>query len=120
MKNKHPLLILLLIAVLLTVACNFNGQQSKTVKISDGNSVIKIEYRGKIIFTDDGSGIVAISPNGYVKYKNGKNRFYAECDDDGNIKYKIYSNGNRLHPADTDAKSFMANSLQIIEEHYYK
>jgi hypothetical protein len=120
MKNKHPLFVLLLFIVLLTVACNFNGQRSKTVKINDGNTSIKIEYRGKIIFTEDGRGIEAISPEGYVKYKNGDNRFYAHTDDDGNINYKIYSNGKRLHPADEGARNFMANTIQIIEEHYYK
>ncbi len=120
LKNKHPLFVLLLFTILTVIACNFNGQRKKTVKINNDNSSIKIEYRGNIIFTEDGTGIEAISPNGYVKYKNGNDRITAKPDANGNINYKIYNNGDRLHPSDAAAKDIIVKNMQIIEEHYYK
>ncbi len=119
-KKKNPFFILLLLIVLAAVACNFNGQRTKTIKIDDGSTVIKIEYCGQIDFSVHGETIETISPDGYVKYRNGDDRFYAQCDDDGNLTYKLYRNSKRLQPGDAEAAAFMKAAVKTIEEYYYR
>jgi len=120
MKKRNPFVTILLFVLLLSAACNFHRRHTKTVRISDGNTDIKIEYCGDIAFADDGESIEAISPEGYIKYRDNDTRFVAESDEEGNINYKLYNGHRRLSPHDDDAKAFMAGKLKLIEEHYYK
>jgi hypothetical protein len=120
MKKRNPFVTTLLFVLLLSTACNFHNHHTKTVKIDDGNTAIKIEYCGDIAFADDGGAIEAISPDGYIKYRDDDTRFVAESDDEGNITYRLYNGHRWLHPNDDEARAFMAEKLKLIEEHYYK
>jgi hypothetical protein len=118
MKKKNPFFVFFLLIVLSVVACNFHGHRTKTVKVNNDNDHIKIEYCGAVTFADDGMAIEDIAPNGYIKYNNNGRRVYAESDEDGVIRYKLYDGNRRLHMSDPEAHEFMSHAVQVMEEYY--
>jgi hypothetical protein len=119
MKKKNPFFVLFLLVAICTMACNFHGRK-KTVKVNNGEEILKIEYRGNISFTDDGTGIEDISPDGYIHYKCNGQRVYIESDEDGSLHYKVYNNGKRLKINDTETSELLSNAVKKMEEHYYR
>lgn len=119
MKKKNPFFVLLLLVVIGTMACNFHGR-TKTVKVNNGEEVLKIEYCGNISFTEDGMGIEDMSPDGYIYYKCNSQRVYIESDEDGDVHYKVYDNGKRLKVSDAAASALLSNAVKKMEEHYYR
>lgn len=120
MKKKNPFFVLLLLIVLSVVACNFHGHRTKTVKVNNDNNHIKIEYSGAITFSEDGMTIEDISPDGYIRYNNNGQRVYAESNEDGEIRYKLYDGNRRLHMSDPEAQEFMSHAVKVMEEYYYR
>jgi hypothetical protein len=118
MKKKNPFLVLFLLVVISTMACNFSGR-TRTVKVNNGDGVLKIEYHGDILFSEDGTRVEEISPEGYIRYRCNNQRIYIESDEDGVLKYKVYNNGQRLNKNDADAVEFLTNAVKKMEEHYY-
>lgn len=119
MKKKNPFFVLFLLVVIGTMACNFSGR-TKTVKVSNGESTLKIEYHGDISFNEDGTAVDEISPDGYIYYKYNNQRVYIESDEDGNLRYKVYENGRRLNTNDASTSQLISNAVKKMEEHYYK
>jgi hypothetical protein len=120
MKKKNPFFIVLLLIVLSTVACQFHGHRTKTVKVSNGDGYLNIEYRGDVQFTEDGTAIEAIAPSGYIKYSNNGQRLIVESDEDGTLRYKLYDGNHRLHKNDPRAGALMSQAVQLMHEHYYR
>lgn len=120
MKKKNPFFVLLLLIVLSVVACNFHGHRTKTVKVNNDDNHIKIEYCGAITFSEDGTAIEDISPDGYIRYNNNGQRVYAESNEDGEIRYKLYDGDRRLHMSDPEAHEFMSHAVKVMEEYYYR
>jgi NAD kinase len=117
MKKRHPLLFVILLTLLLSVACNL-GVGTRTVHINEGNTSLTIEYKGEVFFTADGTAIDEISPGGYIKYRRNGKKFIAEPNDSGNVKYKLYFGDRRLDLNDSAAKAFFKTALNEIAEHY--
>ena len=117
MKKIHPLLYITLFTVLLTVACNL-GSGSRTVRINNGSEKLKIEYKGEVFFTADGTAIEEISPGGYVKYRKNNKEFIAQPIDSGNVTYKLYINDKRLDLKDSVARDFFRSAMEEIVDHY--
>jgi hypothetical protein len=117
MKKRHPLLFVILLAVLFSVACNL-GSASRTVRINNSNESLKIEYKGEIFFNTEGTVIDEISPGGYVKYKRNDKEFIALPVDSGNVSYKLYFDNHRLDLKDSAAKEFFKSAMEEIVEHY--
>lgn len=119
MKKKNPFLVLFLLVVLGTIACNFHDH-TKTVKVSDGETTLKIEYCGDVVFNEDGTAVDEISPDGYIHYKCNGQKVYIESDENGTLQYKIYDNGERLHKSDAAATQILSDAVKKMEEHYYR
>jgi hypothetical protein len=117
MKKRHPLLFVILLTVLLSVACNL-GSGRRTVRINDGNESLKIEYKGEIFFNAEGTAIDEISPGGYVKYQRNDKKFIAERIDTGNITYKLYLDDRLLDLKDSASKEFFKSAMEEIIDHY--
>jgi len=117
MKKRHPLLYVILLFVLLSVACNLGGGR-RTVSIHNGGESLKIEYKGEIFFNADGSSIDEISPGGYVKYRRNNKEFIARPVDSGNVTYKLYDNDRLLDLKDSAAKAFFRSAMEEIVDHY--
>jgi hypothetical protein len=118
-KKKNPFLVLLLLVVISTFACHFHGRK-KTVTVNNGQEVLKIEYRGNISFTEAGTGVEDISPDGYIYYKCNSQRVYIEKDADGDLHYKVYNKGRRIKINDTEAAEILNSAVKKMEEHYYR
>ena len=71
---------------LITTACN--GPHS-TIEVDDGTSHLKIEYAGTIVFNDDNTGIVHISPGGYFKCNNNYDNLKVEPNASGHPIYQV-------------------------------
>ena len=115
MKKRHPLLFVILLVVLLSVACN---RGTRTVRMNNGTETLKIEYKGEIFFNADGTLIDEISPGGYVKYRSNNKEFIAEPVDSGNVAYKLYVDDHRLNLKDSAAKEFFSSAMKEIIERY--
>ena len=117
MKKTHPLLYVILLTVLLTVACNL-GSGRRTVRIKNGNESLKIEYNGEVFFNAEGTAIEEISPGGYVKYRRNDKKFTAQSVDSGNVTYELYFGDRRLDLKDSAAKEFFKSAMEEIVDHY--
>lgn len=78
---------------------------------------MKIEYCGNVALNDDETAVEALSPDGYIKYRNNDNRIVIEADEDGNIECKIYKNNHRLKASEEEAKEIVHMALKDIAEH---
>ena len=116
--KKTNTLAAALVLLLITISACHHGYRTRTVRVSDGNASLKIEYCGDVDFNEDETGIISIEPEGYVKYRNNNKRFIAECDEDGDISYKIYDGSRRLDYNDEAAKDIIASAVKEIAEHY--
>jgi hypothetical protein len=117
MKKRHPLLFVILLTVLLSVACNL-GSGTRVVRMNNDSETLKIEYKGEIFFNAEGTAIDEISPGGYVKYRRNDNEFIAQPIDSGNVTYKLYFDDHRLDLKDSAAKEFFKSAMQEIVDHY--
>ena len=117
MKKKHPLLFVILLTVLLSVACNL-GSGRRVVSINNGSESLKIEYKGEVFFNAEGTAIDEISPGGYVKYRRNDKEFTAKAVDSGNVTYKLYFGDRRLDLNDSAAKEFFKSAMEEIVDHY--
>jgi hypothetical protein len=118
MKKKNPFFVLFLLVIISVMACNFNGR-TKTVKVSNGESTLKIEYYGDISFNEDGTAVEEISPDGHIYYKCNDQKIYIESDENGTLHYKVYNNGHRLNTNDVETSQLISDAVKKMEEHYY-
>jgi hypothetical protein len=119
MKKKNPFFLLLLLLAVSVMACNFHGR-TKTIKVNNGDELLKIEYRGEISFNEDGTAVEGISPDGHIYYKKNSQKVYIESDEDGTLQYKVYNNGRRLGKNDAEAMQILNDAVKKMEEYYYR
>ncbi|HEY9194942.1 MAG TPA: hypothetical protein VIM77_01710 [Mucilaginibacter sp.] len=108
MKNAH-ILIAFAGLMFLATACRFGGRHTTIVENNNGKTV-KIEYRGQTYFTEDGTGIKAISPHGWVKVSINSDDLEAE-NVNGRIVYEINGGGKQTE-LDADQKSFLERAVR--------
>ena len=73
-----------------------NGKRSGKMNfINDGISM-RIEYDGKITFTEDEKAIQSIENDGYLRYRKENVKINAESDGKGGIIYEIYEDGEKI------------------------
>ena len=119
MKKRSSILLLTLLVFLLA-ACHHHGYRTRTVRVNNNNESLKIEYCGNVSFNDDETAIEALSPDGYIKYKNNNNRIVVECDEDGDIECRIYRGNHRLNIEDEEAKEIFRAALRDIAAHDHR
>jgi hypothetical protein len=119
MKKRHPLLFVILLTVLLSVACNL-GRGTRIVSINNGQETLRIEYKGEVYFSADETAIEEISPEGFIKYNRNNKRFIAEPNDSGNAVYKLYAGDRLLNLNDTTTKEFFKAAMSEIVDHYQR
>ncbi|MDT3403448.1 hypothetical protein [Mucilaginibacter terrae] len=90
--------VLTLIAVGIFATSCYRSHSSITV--SDGHSYLKIEYAGTVVFNDEKTRVVRISPGGYFKCTNNNDKLNIESDRDGKLHYEVNSDdwSNTLNP----------------------
>ncbi len=85
------------------------GNEQKIV-ISSDNLYEEIAYTGKISFTEDETGIAAITPGGHIKYTKNEQVLEASSDTAGSLQYK-YSQSGRPLPIDSNARTLIAEAV---------
>ena len=93
-----------------------NHHDSKTtISINNGFNKLKIEYAGDISFNDDETAIQNISEDGYVRFKSGRKKMYAESDGHGGVRYELHVG---LNPVGMDEKGrqMIAEAVKMMLE----
>lgn len=109
---KHFLLtIITTLFIIFSSSCSH--KHKTTIVIKDDTRYLKIEYAGTIVFNDDNTGIMHISPDGYFKCKDNKNKLLAEANSHGQLVYEV--NGDAPTPSlDENSKTLLLNAIKEI------
>ncbi len=96
-----------------------NGRDNRTHTYSNNTGVTstELEYRGKIIFTDDERDVKYISPGGFLKFSKRSfgNRRTINLEGESNgIIIREYFEGSKKRPFEPDGSNWMASVLPDI------
>jgi hypothetical protein len=94
----------------------FNHRNRVTITIKTDGDYERIRYEGSIRLTDDETGIVSLSPEGYIQYRHNDKKMSAERDDQGHIVYDIRYDGHELSP-DGDGNAIIKEALREMIVH---
>jgi hypothetical protein len=109
-KNIQTIALVLLM-LMSFISCR-RGNRT-TIETNDGSSSQKIEYAGRIIFSQDQTRIESIAKGGYVKFtRNGKS-VEAELGRDGKVTYE-FNGDSKVNVLDDDQKQFMSFAIKTI------
>lgn len=110
MKKIQVLFITLSIAVLLT-SC-YRGRHT-VIRTSDDTNTIRVEYSGRIVFSDDNSSIISMSPDSYFEFKKNNEQISAKSDGKGHIIYEL-NDGAKSTKLDEDSKRLMLEAVRQV------
>jgi hypothetical protein len=114
--KKLKVIITALSLIALAGACKTEGKRITTITEDDNNTVLKIQYSGRALFSDDKTAILAITPNGYVKYTKNDQTLLAENDGKGNVLYQINGGIKQKELSNSD-KLFLAQAVKDMAKH---
>jgi predicted RNA-binding protein with EMAP domain len=96
---------------------NGKGDRTHTYRNNTGVTSTDLEYRGKIIFTDDETDVKYISPGGFLRFSKrsfgNKRTIFLEGEDQGVIT-REYREGSKKLPFDPEGRKWMASVLPDI------
>jgi hypothetical protein len=102
-------IIILAVVVITFAAC----RPHSTIVVSNDHSYLKIEYAGTIVFNDDNTAIMHISPGGYFKCKNNYDKLKVEPDASGHPIYQV--NGRDAHTTlDRSGEALMIQAAREV------
>ncbi|MCF6359496.1 MAG: hypothetical protein L3J29_01900 [Cyclobacteriaceae bacterium] len=117
MNSKLTTLTLLILLYLTRISFAQDYNKTRTYKNNNGVSNTELEYRGKIIFTDDETDVKSISPGGFLRFSKRsfgtKRLIVLEGESNGNI-YREYKEGSKKIAFEPDGKRWMASVLPEI------
>lgn len=97
--------------LMVTTACHMGTQT--TISTETDTLSQKIEYAGRVVFTQDQKAIESISKGGYLKFaKNGK-KLQAENDDNGKLTYEFDGSSN-IQTLSAEQKQFLAEAIKVV------
>jgi hypothetical protein len=121
-RISQTILIFLLVLPLISYAqddIEVYGKSNKTHTYQNNTGVTStdLEYRGKIIFTDDETDVKYISPGGFLRFSKrsfgNKRTILLEGEAQGVIS-REYREGNKKLPFDPEGRKWMASVLPDI------
>jgi hypothetical protein len=99
------------------IEINGKGNQTHTYSNNNGVTSTDLEYRGKIIFTDDEEDVKYISPGGFIKFSKrsfgNRRTIKLEGEAQGEISREYREGGKKL-PFEPDGRKWMASVLPEI------
>jgi len=124
MNSKISTLTILILLCFTQVAFSqdyilFSKDHNKTHTYKNNNGVTntQLEYRGKIVFTDDETDVKYISPGGFLRFSKRsfgtKRTISLEGESNGKI-YREYREGSKKINFEPDGKRWMASVLSEI------
>ena len=115
-KLKQSTVVLCLI--ILTASCHF-GRGKRTISVENNDFSLRIEYAGRITFTEDSTAVKSISPNGYLKFKVNGKKLEAE-NRGGRIVYSIDGDDETATITDHD-KIFVVDAVhEMMRRGHYR
>ncbi|MCW3116982.1 MAG: hypothetical protein JWM28_1064 [Chitinophagaceae bacterium] len=100
--KKLKFIVTMLGLIIITTSCHI-GRGKRVISVSENNFSLRIEYSGRITFTEDATAIKSISRNGYVKYKMNGKKLEAENRGD-KIVYRLYDDEETSTLTDSEKK----------------
>lgn len=121
-SSKYLLIALLFITPTLLfgqteVEINGKGNQTHTYRSNTGVTSTDLEYRGKIIFTDDETDVKYISPGGFLKFSKRSfgNKRTIELEGESNGQFtRTYREGSSKVDFEPEGRKWMASVLPEI------
>jgi hypothetical protein len=105
--------VIALVFVMLTTAVACHRGKSTTIISRTDNVSQKIQYSGKIVFTEDETGIEHISDGGYLEFTQNGEGFKAENNHRGKVQYEFDGNG-KVNNLSDEQRQFVARAIKII------
>jgi len=96
---------------------NRRNNRTHTYTNNTGVTSTELEYRGKIVFTDDEKDVKYISPGGFLKFSKRSfgNRRTINLEGESNgVIIREYFEGSKKRPFDPDGRNWMASVLPDI------
>jgi len=111
---KHFLLtIITTLFIIFSSSCS--NKHKTTIVVKENSNYLRIEYSGTIVFNNDNTGIMHISPNGYFKCKNNENKLLAESNKQGRLIYEVNGNSPTSN-LDESSKILLIKAIKEIEK----
>lgn len=123
MKN----IIYTLLAVITLASCNTerkmsrysytvqdNGIIEREMKIDNRFTDIEIKMKGTATFDAEGTTITALSPGGYVEYKNDRSEMKA-IKNGSTVNISIYKKGRQLSLSSEEGKQILTEAIKQVK-----
>lgn len=101
--------------VLLTLTSFVSCRRANTTTIvtNDGSTSQKIEYAGRVVFSQDQTRIEDIAKDGYVKFTRDDRSVEAERGRNGKIAYR-FDGDSQVDVLTDDQKQFLGDAVKTI------
>jgi hypothetical protein len=115
---KHFILIIVT-TLIIAFSSSCSNKHKTTIVIKENSKYLRIEYAGTILFNDDNTGILHISPEGYFKCKNQDNKLSAELNQNGQLVYQV-NGGSPTFSLDEGSKTLLRTAVREIAKQQSK
>jgi hypothetical protein len=110
--NKHIQTIALVLLMLMSFISCRRGNRT-TIETNDGSTSQKIEYAGRIAFSEDLTRIESIAKGGYVKFTYNGRSVEAKNGHDGKVAYE-FDGDSKVNTLNADQKQFLGFAIKTI------
>jgi len=108
-----------LVALITLLSSCHIGRGDRVIVETSNSHYLRIEYSGRITFTDDSTAIARISRNGHIKYEADGRKLEAERVGD-KIIYRLYDQIETSTLSDHD-KQFVAEAVhEMMRKGHYR
>ena len=112
-----PIMMVTITVISIMLATSFTSchteKQVTTISMSSDNVSIRVEYTGWVTFNEDKTGIKAMSPGSYLKYRKNGDKLIAKCDANSNITYELYD-GSKSTQLSGQSKQMLIDAIKIV------
>ena len=110
--------VVLLGVLIFSTSCHM-GHGKRVITVSENDFSLRIEYSGRITFTEDSTAVKTISPNGHLTFDVNGKKLEAK-DRGGKIVYRLYDNEETTTLSEND-KIFVTDAVhEMIKRGHYR
>ncbi|MGN6438614.1 MAG: hypothetical protein ACTHMM_18880 [Agriterribacter sp.] len=91
---------------------NAGCRHGNAIVVNNGKDYLEINYTGKIKFTEDEAAIESMSSDAFLKFRNNRQKLYAESNYHGEVEYELYDDGKRIDPLEPRGRKLMAEMIK--------
>jgi hypothetical protein len=109
-KNIQTIALILLM-LMSFISCR-RGNRT-IIETNDGSASQKIEYSGRIVFSQDQTRIESIAKGGYVKFTRNGRSVEAKNGHNGKVAYE-FNGDSEVNVLDDNQKQFLSDAIKTI------